>query len=167
MRLDEFMAYLAPPIEAWTKEHGGQFRVATDPLHPYVLLAGSNASIFLVILSYSGGQPLNTEQHPHGMRMAKVELFLGHPMDLRSEPGAWLFKSDGVSESILKRLDSLQARLLTICFDNGERHDKSYAEYGGEEPATLPDGTPLRAFKCTASWPIPITISDADYQFVN
>lgn len=167
MRLDQFIAYLAADLDQWTKEQGGQFHVARDPLHPYVILAGAASSGFVVILSYAGGQALNKEQHPHGMRDAAIELFLGHPMDLRSDPGAWLFKNDGTGDSMLKRMDALQDRVLTICFDNGDRRDKAYAEYGGEESATLPDGTPLRAFKLRVSWPIPITITDANYRFLN
>lgn len=167
MRLDEFIGFLAPDIESWTKENGGQFFVARDPLHPYVILAGANSSTFVVILSYVGGQPLNGDQHPHGMRSAKVEVFIGHPMDLRSDPGAWLFKNDGTGESILKRIDALQDHVLTIAFDNGEKRDKAYAEYGGEEAATLPDGTPLRAYKFPVAWPIPITITESKYRFLN
>ena len=167
MTLDDFIQRLATDLSAWTKENGGQFHVARDPLHPYVILAGGNYQSFVVILNYAGADGMNTDQHPHGMRDAKVEIFVGHGMDLRSDPGAWLFKSDGSAEPILKRLDALLARVLTIAFDNGDRHDKAYAVYGGEQPATLPDGAPLKAFKATVSWPLPIDVRESDYRFLN
>jgi hypothetical protein len=167
MRLDDFMAKLSGDLEKWTVEQGGKFHVARDPLHPYVILAGGAYATFVVILSYVGGKKQGGDEHPHAMRSAAVEVFIGHPVDLRSDPTAWLFKNDGQSESMLKQLNDLAARLLTIVFSNGERNDAAYAEYEGEEQATLPNGTPLKAYKLTASWPLTIEVNPSDYRFLN
>jgi hypothetical protein len=167
MKASEFMTKLSADIESWVKSRGGSFIAARDPLHPYVVLAGGTYQSFVVILSYAGGSALNTDQQPHSMKSAKVEIFVGYGMDLRADPSAWLFKDDGSKPSILKTLDDLVAHVLTVVFDNGEGHDDAYAEYGGDEQASLPDGAPLKAFKATVSWPLPITIDQSQYRYLN
>ncbi len=162
-----FIKLLATDIEAWTKTHGGIFHVARDPLHPYVILAGGSYSSFVVILSYAGGTSLNTNDHPHGMEDASVEVFLGHGMDLRSNPGAWLFEDNGARASMLSQLTDLRAHVLTIAFENPQGIDPSYAESKGIEQAQLADNTPLKAFKINVSWPPLIEVKEADYRFLN
>ena len=167
MRLDAFILSLASDLEKWTKEQGGVFHVARDPLHPYVILAGGNYKSFVVILSYDGSSPENSEQHPHGVAGESVKVFLGFGLDLRADPTAWLMRNDGEKESLLKRLDVLRARLMTIVFHNGENMDDAYAENKGIEQANLPDGTPLKAFTISASWPIKVEVDEAQYRFLN
>lgn len=167
MKLDEFIAYLKADLEPWTTAQKGAFHVARDPLHPYVILAGGAFATFVVILNFTGGAALNTDVHPHGLADARVEIFIGHTMDLRKDPGAWLFQNTSEHDSLLKQLSLLQAQVFTIVFDNGENCDPAYCQNDGTEPATLFDGTPLRAFKLAVSWPLPIELDAANYRFLN
>lgn len=168
MRRDEFISYLAADLKTWTETAGGQFHVARDPLHPLVVLTSGNYKSFVCILSYAGAQPLNGDQDPHGMADPRVEIYLGHAIDLRTDPSAWLYKYDpGEPDPLLKRLSDLTDRVLTIVFKNDDNIDDAYAEFLGEEQATLPDGTPLRGWKLTVGWPLKIAVTDANYRFLN
>lgn len=167
MRLNEFIALLAADLKPWVETKGGEFHVARDPLHPYVILAGGNTKSFAAILNYVGGTALNADTHPHGHETARVELILGHGIDLRSDPGAWLYQAYGQQEPVLQLLSEIRERLLTVTFRNSTNEDSAYAENEGIEPVTLADGTPLRAFKQTVSWPLRIQIDDTAYRFLN
>ena len=167
MRLEQFIALLASDLDAWTKESGGVFLVARDPLDPLVILSAGNYNSFVVILSYLGGATLNADEHPHGIEDASVEVYLGHAIDLRAKPGAWLFIDDGAKRSMLKQLNDLRGRLLTIVFSNGPNCDDAYATAQGIAQASLPDGTPLKAYKVTASWPLTIDVDAEKYRCLN
>lgn len=167
MTLQAFIAALSADLAAWAASAKGEFVVATDPLEPYVVLAGGMRNTFVAILVLDGADPMNVEEHPHGIEQKKIQIYLGHPLDLRAERDAWLYKDDGQRLSLLTLLDALRARVFTIVFANGEHRDPGYAHNLGIEPATLPNGVPLRAYKLSVSWPISVDVDDTQYRFLN
>lgn len=165
MNLQAFIQTLKSELDGWARSAGGELVVATDPLEPYVVLAGGLRNTFVAILVLDGSDQMNVEQHPHGMEQKKIQIYLGHPLDLRAERDAWLYKDDISRRSLLNLLDSLRDHVFTIVLANGENRDDGFAHNLGTEAATLPNGIPLRAYKITVSWPTSIEVDESQYRY--
>ena len=164
MNYQRFITILSTDLGAWAREVGGEFVVADNPLQPYVLLSGGLRNTFLVILELSGSTPLNAQDHPHGFRNVRAGVYIGHPLDLRSERDAWLYRDDADRKSLLTMLDLLCARLFTISFSNGANADDAYCHNVGLDQVTLPNGIPLRAFRQSVEWPLRIDVNETQYR---
>lgn len=163
-----FVSLLAADIGPWVRSNGGYFCVGDSPSHPYAVLASGNIKSWACILEFAGDRQAGAEL-PGAMSRVSVNLYVGHTVDLRKDPGVWLYLDASPSaKALLSRLDVLSARLLTCVFKGEANDDDAYAEYAGAAPVTLPGtGIPLRAWRLTFEWPLRLDAAAADYRYLN
>lgn len=156
MKLTAVMGVVAGVVKAWADTSKGEFRVAEDPTDPYVMLAAGSFKSFVVVLAFSdapqtGGNVLAAE-----MQEVLLDVFLGRAIDLRADPGAWLYKDASGSgpKALLTLLDELRAELFAIEFSEDEDTEAASAENMGLASVALPDGTPLRAYRQKVKWTV-------------
>ena len=168
MTRQDFLNLLAADLRPIVEANGGKWFLAQDPAAPYVVLAASAFAGWACLLSYSGDRPLGEELEA-AMSEVEVELWVGRPLDLNADPGAWLRGATGTdATALLARLDLMQAKALTIVF-KGEGADRNhYARFLGNEPVMMPvTGVPLRAWKLRIAWDQRLSVPAADYRFLN
>ena len=156
MKLALFLAAIAQPLQEWTRANRGEFYVAKDPTDPYVMLAGARANSFVVVLSFADAPQTGGDILASEMQNAVADVFVGHPMDLRTDPGAWLFKDQAEgpgAKSLLTLMDEVREVLFEIGFQelNTEPADPQNM---GMSSVSLPDGVPLRAYRQQVKWSI-------------
>jgi hypothetical protein len=164
-----FITAIAADLKTWSEADRGYFCVAEDPTHPYAVLASGNVNKWACILSFAGDNPAG-EELPGNIYRPRVEVFVGHCVDLRKDPGAWLHvDASSAANSLLARVDALDKRLLTMVFAaEVDGDDTAYAAYGGSQQVTLPGaGIPLRAWRLSYSWTLRLEPDAADYRFLN
>lgn len=156
MKLTAVMASVAQVVKSWADTNRAEFRVAEDPTDPYVLLAAGSFKSFVVVLAFAeatqaGGNVLAAE-----MQEIALDVFLGRSIDLRADPGAWLYKDAAGSgpKALLTLLDELRDELFSIAFSEDEATEAAEAENMGLSSVALPDGTPLRAYRQKVKWTV-------------
>lgn len=167
MQLQDFIALIAADAKAWTDDRRGTFRVATNPLDPYLILGGGQHAGFCVIVDFGGDRP-DGASALQDMTELSVDFYVGHAQDLRNDPGASLYKQTPAGVlPLLQQVDELRGRMMTAVFHLLAHDDDSYASYQGTQKVTLP-GTdiPLPAYKFTLSWNNRLE-TDEDYRFLN
>lgn len=142
-------AFLAPLVAA----QGGKLLVAADPEEPFAILAAGRYRGLVAILAI--GDADADPDLDAGMEVVHLEITVGQAIDLRAEPG-WLFaeRPAGEGKSLLANLTELRARVLGLELTTGTGTKQFRNE--GLNAVTLPDGTPLRAWKFRASIPIEV-----------
>ena len=168
MTRQDFLHLLADDLRPLVEADGGKWFLAQDPTAPYVVLAASAFAGWACILSYTGHRPLGDELES-AMSESEVEIWVGRPLDLNADPGAWLKGATGAdATALLARLDAMQKAALTIVF-KGESSDRdNYARFLGDEAVMMPvTGVPLRAWKFRVAWDLRLSLTAGDYRFLN
>jgi hypothetical protein len=156
VKLTAVMAASAQVVKAWVNTNHGEFRVADDPTDPYVLLAAGSFKSFVVVLAFAAASQTGGNVLANEMQEVVLEAFLGRAIDLRADPGAWLYKDAAAAgpKALLTLLDELRAELFGIEFAEDEDTETASAENMGVTPVSLPDGTPLRAYMQKVKWTV-------------
>ena len=168
MTTQDFLNLLAADLRPTVETNGGKWFLAQDPTTPFVVLAASAFHGWACILSYTGGRPLG-EELESAMSESEVELWVGRPLDLNADPGAWLKGATSAdATALLARLDLMQDRALTIVFQGEQADRNNYARFLGSEAVMMPvTGVPLRAWKFRVAWDLRLSLSSADYRCLN
>jgi len=168
MTSQDFINLLAHYLRPIVETNGGKWFLAQDPTTPFVVLAASAFSGWACILSFTGAQPLG-EELEGAMNAAECELWIGRPLDLNADPGAWLKGATGAdAKALLARLDLMQQKALTIAFLGEQADRNNYSRFLGSEAVMMPvTGVPLRAWKFRVAWDMRFPINPADYRFLN
>lgn len=156
MKLTAGMQAVATVVGAWALENKAELRVAEDPTDPYVLLCSGGFKSFVVILNFADAAPTGGSTLAAEMQDMVLEAFIGRSIDLSVNPGAWMYKdaADGKSPALLTLMDSLREELFGIEFGTDENTELATAQNMGLSSVSLPDGTPLRAFRQQVKWTI-------------
>lgn len=156
MMLTANVAAVAAIVKAWTDAAKGEFRVAEDPTDPYVLLASGSFKSFIVVLAFADAAPAGGNVIAAEMQDVVLDIFIGRAIDLRADPGAWLYKdaADSGPEALLTLLDEMRAEVLDIEFATDNDTETATAQNMGVTSVSLPDGTPLRAYRQQVKWTV-------------
>ena len=155
MQLDAFMQAVVEDLGVLASQIGATVYSGLDPQHPFVMLAAGQFNGLGLIVGFAGDRT-ESDDLPHAMSAASVDVYVGQGIDLRADPLAWMYDYAPVETPLLESVDKVRARLLGLTFAGADADDPLYCQYGGIEPVVLPDGTPLRAYRVSAGWPIRI-----------
>ena len=168
MKRQEFLSLIAADVKTFVEASSGYFCVAEDPSHPYAVLAAGNVRKWACIVSYAGDGPAG-EELPGEMYRPRLDVFVGHCIDLRKDPGAWLHVDTAAVKSLLTRVDAIDDHVREIAFVRElDNDDDSYCNYSGAQPVTLPGaGIPLRAFRLSYAWTLRQQVTERTYREMN
>jgi hypothetical protein len=155
VKIKDLIAAVAESLQTWVASNKGDLRIADDPTDPYILLAGSGFKGLVVVLSFADALPAGGSTLASQMREVALEVFVGHPIDMRADPGAWLFKDAPAhgQKALLTHMDELCDELFAIEFEEPSTAT-AVAEDMGMTSVSLPDGVPLRAYKQRVKWTV-------------
>lgn len=156
MTLTALMAAVAGVAKTWADTAKGEFRVAEDPTDPYVLLAAGSFKSFVVVLAFADATPVGGNVLAAEMQDVVLDVFIGRAIDLRADPGAWLYKDAAGSgpKALLTLLEELRAELFGVEFETDDDTELATAQNMGVTSVSLPDGTPLRAYRQQIKWTV-------------
>jgi hypothetical protein len=159
---------VAADLKAMVSAAGGYFAVAADPTSPYVVLTSGSLRSWACILSYQGDSPAG-EEIPGAMMSPAVEVFVGASVDLRKDPGAWLYvDASAEQKSLLSRLDAVDVHMRGIVFKGDGADSATYARYQPAAAVVLPGaGIPLRAWRLRYAWDVRLDQEGIAYRFLN
>jgi hypothetical protein len=155
VKLTAIMAAVSDALADWVQTNKGELRVADDPTSPFVLLAGTSFKGLIVVLAFADATPTGGSVLASQMRELALDVYVGHPLNLYADPGAWLCRDDHPhgSKSLLTLMDELCEELFAIEFEETDTAT-AIAEDMGITSVSLPDGVPLRAFKQRVKWTV-------------
>jgi len=164
----DFLALIAADLDPRVRAAKGKFYVADSPTHPYAILAGGNLSAWVCILDYGGDAAL-ADAIENAAATFRATVYVGHCLDLRKDPGAWLYTDlDATRKALLARVDQVDEYVSGIGFEAAAGEASAYARGAGFAAVTLPGtGIPLRAYRNTYSWEMRVDRTAVDYRFLN
>lgn len=148
MRPDQILESVKKDLDDWAATLAGakvQVSVARDPYNVLELLVQGPAGL-CVVIHWAGDEGNGKIGDPKADNL--IEVIVGYNLGLTIPLDQALYKSTANRPSLLKYVNDVRARLLTIQFTADET--RQFTFYSGCEPIVLPDGVPLAAYRMKA-----------------
>ncbi|HPS07298.1 MAG TPA: hypothetical protein PLG22_07185 [Kiritimatiellia bacterium] len=149
MRVCDLMDILRKRYEPFAREHGMGFQTAPDPQRPYTLILAGGGG--LCVLCYEGQARLDDTPNgrvPVGSRFA-LFVSASTALDADKAGGGGLFRQNAsaAKKPLYEICEDFECDIkeFTIPDNDGFAEPKPY--YTGTEPAVMPDGFVLNAYK--------------------
>lgn len=142
---DKLTAALHRVLKEWAKNQTGNMQVhrATDPWNAVELLCQGPTEYRIIVVYAGDGEEgdgpfsLISEQ--------RWDVYISFPLGLHIDPASVLTNGSPSRAAMLRMLDELKAFCLALRWP--EELTETLMKYGGTEPATLPDGLPMAAYR--------------------
>jgi hypothetical protein len=148
MRPDQILESVKNDLDAWAAALTGakaRISVAKDPWNALELLVQGPAGL-IVVIHWAGDEGNGRTGDPKADNT--LEVIVGYNLGLTLPLDQALFKSTVDRPSLLKYVNDVRARLLTIQFPADETIQTTF--YAGCEPVVAPQGIPLAAYRIRA-----------------
>lgn len=162
MRIDQILQAVAVDLNDLAKAKSATVAIAEDLFHVIDILVNGPAG-FQLIVSWGGDDAVG-EQPGHPLAETIIDITVGFNPGLGIQPGNALVKNTATRDSLLKLINDVRARALTLQFP--ETETSQIPEYSGCRPVSLPDGIPLKAYKFSIKLTAAVD-TDADYRITN
>lgn len=148
MRVCDLMLRLRAQYEPMAKKHGLDFSIAPDPQGPYnaILNGGAGGKCVLV---YAGQQRLDERPAGRVPVGSRFELFLSATTQLSADKagGGGVFRQDGARKPLYEICEAFEKDLTDWAIPDNDGSVEARPYYEGTEPAVMPDGYVLNAYK--------------------
>lgn len=156
LRIDQIVEALHAELKPFVKAQRGSIAVATDGMNALELLLWSDCGI-KVILCWAGDSARDQSQTDCVVRN-DLEIFVGYALGLPADAGLDLFTNRVDRPSLLKLVNDVRAFVLSCVFP--EESTMERLEYGDCKVVTLPNGTPLSAYRFTVHLEAGVDVAD-------
>jgi hypothetical protein len=142
---DKLTLALTRMIHAWAKQHYRAMTVhrATDAWNAVELLCQGPRE-YRAVVAYAGDTA--PDEGPFSLIVTHGwDVYVTFPLGLHADPGRVLTEGTPERPSLLRMCDELKAFCLALRWP--DELTEGAMKYGGSDPATLPDGLPLAAYR--------------------
>jgi hypothetical protein len=148
MRVCDLMQKLRLAFEPKAAEHGLAFSIAPDPQAPYEAILNGGAA-GLCILVYAGQGRLDDTPSGRIPVGSRFELFVAAPTALSADKsgGGALFRPAGGRKPLYAVCEDFEVMLSGLVIPENDGLVEPRAFYEGTDPAVLPNGAVLAAYK--------------------
>jgi hypothetical protein len=158
LRADQLVKAVHDGLLPHVKSVRGALRVATDPMQVLELLLWAPRGV-LVVLSWAGDNGTDDAGEDHVARQG-LDVTVGYALGLPADAGLDLFKNRLERPSLLKLLDDVRAKVLAMVLPEDVTAERF--EYGDCKGVTLPNGTPLAAYRFTVYIEAGLAVAEED-----
>ena len=148
MTVCAIMTELRLLLEPMARTHGLSFSVAADPQAPYtaILKGGAGGQC---VLCYAGQGRIEDAPALRVPVASRFELFVSSAAALSADKaaGGGLFRGDSARQPLYAICEEFEAAVTAFELPNNDGTVERRAYYDGTDPAVMPDGFVLNAYK--------------------
>jgi hypothetical protein len=142
------MLQLRKLFEPMARTHGLSFSIAPDPQAPYTAILNGGAG-GMVVLVYAGQARFEPDPVPRVPVGSRFELFVSASAALSADKagGGGLFREDSARKPLYAICEEFETAITGFELPDNDGTVEKRAYYDGTDPAVMPDGFVLNAYK--------------------